>query len=138
MTIRRLAPVGGALLAVVIVGVVWYSVAANYDYDALAGTYVLQRDGEKCTLYLRPDQTFMEELNRSGVVQEAQGRWRRYGEAHVSFSGSFLKISGRTWMLLAKLTDSSINRWGFFRFSRWLLSRMARPSERSCFTKLAR
>lgn len=79
----------------IIVGVVWYNVAANYGYRALAGTYVFQRDGEKCTLYLRPDQTFSEELNRGGVMQEAQGRWRRYGEAHVAFSSEFLAVSGQ-------------------------------------------
>lgn len=79
----------------VVAGVVCYSVAANYGYHALAGTYVFQRDGEKCTLYLRPDQTFSEELSRAGGVQEAQGRWRLYGEAHVSFSNEFLKLPGQ-------------------------------------------
>ena len=91
----KLAPVGGTLLAAIILGVAWYSVAANYDYRALAGTYVFNQGGEKCTLRLRPDQTFSEELNRRGVEQEAQGRWRRYGEAHVSFSSEFLKVSGQ-------------------------------------------
>jgi hypothetical protein len=91
----KLATVGGTLLVAVIVGVAWYSVAANYDYRALAGTYVFDQGGERCTLQLRPDQTFSEELNRGGVAQEAQGRWRRYGEAHVSFSSEFLKVSGQ-------------------------------------------
>ena len=91
----RLASVGGTLLAAIIVGLVWYSVAANYDYRALAGTYVFNQGGERCTLRLRPDQTFSEELNRGGAAQEAQGRWRRYGEAHVSFSSEFLKVSGQ-------------------------------------------
>jgi hypothetical protein len=93
MTMKSLAWVGGALVIVALV--VWYSIAANYDYGALAGTYVFNRNGEKCTLHLRPDQTFTEELNRSGVDQEAKGRWHRYGEAHVSFSSEFLKVSGQ-------------------------------------------
>src|SRR5206468_4868511 len=93
MTKKSLAWVGGALVVVALV--VWYSIAANYDYGALAGTYVFNRNGEKCTLHLRPDQTFTEELNRSGVDQEAKGRWHRYGQAHVSFSSEFLKVSGQ-------------------------------------------
>jgi hypothetical protein len=73
---------------------VWYSVAANYDYGALAGTYVFKRNGETCTLYLRPDRTFVQELSRSGEVTKSQGHLDRYGESHVSFSDEFLQISG--------------------------------------------
>ena len=92
---KRLVRVGGVLVVVAVAFVGWYSIAANYDYGALSGTYTLSRNGEKCTLHLRPDQTFSEELNREGVAQKAEGRWRRYGEAHVSFSGEFLKVSGQ-------------------------------------------
>jgi hypothetical protein len=93
--VKSLVRVGGVLVVVASAFVGWYSIAANYDYGALSGTYTLSRNGETCTLHLRPDQTFTEELNRGGVAQEAQGRWRRYGEAHVSFSGEFLKVSGQ-------------------------------------------
>jgi hypothetical protein len=86
---------GCGLLFVIVLFGLWYSIAANYDYRALSGTYTFKRNGEKCILYLRPNQTFSEELNRGGVVQEAQGRWRRYGEAHVSFSSEFLTVSGQ-------------------------------------------
>jgi hypothetical protein len=72
---------------------IWYGIASNYDYSALAGTYVFRGDGESCTLYLRADRTFVEELNRSGTVHKAEGHWDRYGEAHVSFSGEFLKLT---------------------------------------------
>ncbi len=37
---------------------VWYSIAANYDYGVLAGMYVFDGNGEKCTLQLWPDRTF--------------------------------------------------------------------------------
>lgn len=70
-------------------------VAANYDYGALAGTYVLNRSGEKCILHLRSAGTFAEELVRLGEVQRAQGRWHRYGESHVSFSSEFVTIRGQ-------------------------------------------
>jgi len=73
---------------------VWYSVASNYDYAALAGTYVFHGNGETCTLYLRPDRTFVQELSHSGEIQKSQGNWYRYGQAHVSFSNEFLKLSG--------------------------------------------
>jgi hypothetical protein len=73
---------------------IWYSIAANYEYDALVGTYVFHGNGEICTLYLNSDQTFAEELNRSGHIQKTEGQWRRYGEAHMSFSKEFLRIPG--------------------------------------------
>lgn len=73
----------------------WYSVASNYDYGALAGTYVFRGNGESCTLYLRANQTFTEELSRSGFTRKAQGRWLRYGESHVSFSNGFLTVSNQ-------------------------------------------
>lgn len=83
----------GILLSIILFWV-WYGVAANYDYGALAGTYVFDGNREKCTLYLRPDRTFAQELSRSGEIQKSQGRWNRYGQAHVSFSNEFLKLSG--------------------------------------------
>jgi len=58
-----------------------YLIAANYDYAALAGTYVLNRDAEGCTLDPRSDRTFAEELVRTGKVQEAKRTWHRYGES---------------------------------------------------------
>jgi hypothetical protein len=83
----------GILLSIILFWV-WYSVAANYDYGALAGTYVFDGNGEKCILYLRPDRTFVQELSRSGEIQNSQGHWHRSGEAGVSFSSEFLKVSG--------------------------------------------
>jgi len=73
---------------------VWYIVAANYDYGALAGTYAFEGDGTRCTLSLRADRTFTEELVLDGHSQTVDGTWHRYGEAHVSFSKDFLKLAG--------------------------------------------
>lgn len=73
---------------------VWYSIAANYSYAALEGTYDYKGKGETCTLYLRSNHTFLQEFRRSGNVQKAQGTWNRYGQSHVSFSQEFLKMSG--------------------------------------------
>jgi hypothetical protein len=84
----------GVLTAIVLL-CGWYAVAANYDYRALAGTYVLTSNGEKCTLKLRSDQTFSQEIDRSGNLQIVRGQWRRYGESHVSFSSEFLKLPGQ-------------------------------------------
>ena len=72
----------------------WYAVAADYDYGALAGTYVLSENGVQCTLRLAPDHTFTEETGDSTNHRIVQGQWRRYGESHVSFSSQFIKISG--------------------------------------------
>jgi hypothetical protein len=95
MARKFLLGVGCGLLLVLVLFELWYSHAANYDYSALSGTYTFDRDSDKCTLHLRRNQTFSEELNRGGVVQKAEGRWRRYGKAHVSFSGEFLIVSGQ-------------------------------------------
>jgi hypothetical protein len=91
---KAFAKVGCGILFSLALLALWYSVAANYDYKALAGTYVFHANGESCTLYLRPDQTFVQELTNSGEMRRSQGRWNRYGQAHVSFSAEFLKISG--------------------------------------------
>ena len=81
-------------ILVIVLFCVWYIVAANYDYSALAGTYVFHSKGETCTLYLHPDRTFVQEISRSGEIEKSHGYWLRYGEAHVSFSSEFLKLSG--------------------------------------------
>ena len=90
--------VGGRLVTGIVIGLAllmgWYEVAANYDYGALAGTYVLAAGGEQCTLRLAPDQTFTEEIRDFRNERIVRGHWRRYGEAHVPFSGDFIKISG--------------------------------------------
>lgn len=91
MIFRRLAL--GILLSIIAFWV-WWAVAFNYGYGALAGTYVFHGNGETCTLYLRLDRTFVQELSRSGEIQKSQGSWHRYGESHVSFSNEFLKLSG--------------------------------------------
>jgi hypothetical protein len=90
--VKALKRVGIGLLLLVVFGV-WYSIAANYDYGALAGTYVFQGTDETCKLYLGADRTFVEEIIRSGQTQKSAGHWNRYGEAHVSFSSEFLKLS---------------------------------------------
>jgi len=72
----------------------WWMVASDYDYAALAGTYVFDGKEETCTLYLRSDRTFVQEISGSGRIQNAQGSWYRYGESHVSFSKEFLKLPG--------------------------------------------
>jgi hypothetical protein len=83
-------------LSIIVVGPVllglfllWYAVAANFDYNSLSGTYT------SATLVLNRDQTFVERLNRSGHIQEVKGQWRRYGEAHASFSPEFLLLPGQ-------------------------------------------
>jgi hypothetical protein len=94
LALNRLARISALVLLPIVFLDVWYVVAADYDYGALAGTYVLDQNGVRCTLHLRSDRTFVEELNRTGMAQTAEGTWRRYGEAHVSFAKEFLKFAG--------------------------------------------
>jgi hypothetical protein len=90
--------VGGRVTICIVTGLallmVWYAVAADYDYGALAGTYVLATNGVQCTLKLAPDHTFTEEIGNSSNRRIVQGQWRRYGEAHVSFSSQFINVFG--------------------------------------------
>jgi len=72
----------------------WFRVASNYDYDALAGTYVMDGAGEKCIVELYADGNFSEQLMHSGTTKLAQGKWTRYGESHMSFSPEFMTVSG--------------------------------------------
>jgi hypothetical protein len=66
-------------------GMGWYAIAANYDYGALAGVYVLDHNDERCILDLRSDRGFTEERVHSGDIQRAAGTWRRDGQSHIPF-----------------------------------------------------
>ncbi len=94
MALNKSARISVVILLLVVLFVAWYVLAANYDYSALAGTYVFSQNGDICTIHLRSDRTFTEELTRAGRSQAATGTWYRYGEAHVSFSKGFLKLAG--------------------------------------------
>ncbi len=73
----------------------WYVVAADYDYPALSGTYVFSGGGEECTLNLRSDGTFTEDLTQQGQRRSTKGTWHRYGLGHVSFSNDFVTLPGQ-------------------------------------------
>jgi hypothetical protein len=74
---------------------VWYSIAADYDYGALSGTYIYRSSQESSTLVLNSDRTFQQTLSRSGTLTRTTGTWRRIGEGGVVFSGSFLRLPGQ-------------------------------------------
>src|ERR1017187_6642589 len=59
---------------------VWYCWAADYGYSAVSGTYTFHENGEHSTLVLLESRVFRQELSRSGVVERAEGTWRRFGE----------------------------------------------------------
>jgi hypothetical protein len=92
---KTLARVSFILFGLIALFSVWYSIAANYDYQALFGTYVIDRPDETCTLRLQADGTFFEVLKRPNSVHAASGTWHRFGEAGVEFSPSFLMLSGQ-------------------------------------------
>jgi len=71
----------------------WYMVAADYGYQAVSGTYRFQQGGESSTLILKRDRTFLQERNRQGEIERAQGVWHRSGEGGIEFSKEFLSIS---------------------------------------------
>ncbi len=85
----------GGILLLAILFWVWYSVAADYSYGAVSGTYAFSLNGETSTLILNKDRSFKQELSREGKVERTQGSWRRLGEGGVVFSKEFLKVSGQ-------------------------------------------
>jgi 4-amino-4-deoxy-L-arabinose transferase-like glycosyltransferase len=92
---KRIARVGCALVLVILAFLVWYTIAANYDYGALSGTYSFHFKGEMSTLVLKKDHSFQQELTHDGKLEHAQGRWRRVGEGGVVFSKEFMKLAGQ-------------------------------------------
>lgn len=73
----------------------WYSVAADYGYKAVSGTYTFASNEERSTLVLKSDRSFQQELSKHGKVERATGTWRRIGESGVAFSKEFLILSGQ-------------------------------------------
>jgi hypothetical protein len=109
---RGRVAIGIVIGLVLLIG--WYSVAANYDYGALAGTYVLAAGGNQCTLRLAPDHTFTEEIGDSSNRRVVQGQWHRYGQAHVSFSSQFIKISGEELNAAGEAHGQFEKAWGLW------------------------
>lgn len=94
---RRLGIAAMSIMVGLALFIGWYYIAANYDYSALAGTYAMSIQGESCLLNLHSDQTFTEQVTRSGRTQTVAGTWDRSGEAGVSFSGWVITFpSGQT------------------------------------------
>jgi len=85
----------GILFSVILLFWVWYSVAADYGYNAVSCTYTFASNGERSTLVLKPDHSFQQELSKQGKVERATGTWRRIGEGGIAFSKEFLIVSGQ-------------------------------------------
>ena len=75
--------------------VLWYWGGDDFKAADLPGTYVLHNKSMYSTLTLRPDQTFLEEIDADGQVRRAQGRWTMVGESVLSFSSEFLTLPGQ-------------------------------------------
>jgi len=93
--LKRLGYVVGSLILGFAAFWIWYCIAANYDYDALAGTYSYSKSNLAVVLVLKADQTFAEELTTNGQNKYANGTWRRIGEGGAVFSGDFLRLPGQ-------------------------------------------
>ena len=90
---RALYGVGGTFAFIALL-CLWFSIASNYDYNALSGTYKYKSDGATSTLVLKADRTFFQQVNQNGKTANAIGTWRRIGEGGVNFSLGFLRIPG--------------------------------------------
>jgi len=61
------------ILVILLAFLLWWSIASNYDYGSLAGTYVLRNGKITCALHLRTDQTYTEQLTTKTGIQKANG-----------------------------------------------------------------
>ena len=86
--------IGGILLLICLIFVIWYVEAGNFSDSKISGTYILQQGGEMSTLILERNHSFQQQLDRSGTVKRAEGSWRVSGEGHIAFSREFLRVSG--------------------------------------------
>ena len=64
----------------------------DYGDSVAVGNYVCRTDGQTFSLRLKENHTFHQVRTRNGVVAEADGTWRRFGEAHLAFSGGMLAL----------------------------------------------
>jgi hypothetical protein len=103
---KRKSAVAAVVLPIAL-SLCWYVIAVNYDYRALAGTYVFNRDAERCALDLRSDRTFTEELVRAGGVKKHRAHGIAMENPMFCFQGSSLRSLVKGRMLKAKLTESS-------------------------------
>ena len=92
MKVPKFVRISGWVFLSLAVFWIWYMVAADYSYSAVAGTYIFQSNGEKSTLILKKDQSFQQELVRQSKVERTRGTWRRIGEGGVVFSKEFLPV----------------------------------------------
>jgi hypothetical protein len=91
---RALYSIGG-IIALFALFCVWFSIASNYDYDALRGTYTYKNANVSSTLVLHADRTFSQQLTDGGKTVSASGTWNRIGEGGVTFSADFLRLPGQ-------------------------------------------
>jgi hypothetical protein len=73
----------------------WWNVAANYDYSSLAGAYVLRDGAATYVLHLGADQTYMEKLETKSGASTVRGTWHRFGESAAEFYAPFLRVPGQ-------------------------------------------
>lgn len=87
--------IGFGILLPIVIFWVWYSIAADYGYNTVSGTYSVDNGSEKSTLILNSNHSFQEEVIRGEKSERAQGSWRRVGQGGIVFSNEFLKIAGQ-------------------------------------------
>ena len=87
--------IGFVILLPILIFWVWYSIAADYGYTVVYGTYSLDNGSEKSTLVLSSNRRFQEEVIRGEKSERAEGSWRRIGQGGIVFSKEFLKLAGQ-------------------------------------------
>jgi hypothetical protein len=82
-----------AVLFIGLFAIGWWWMGWDFSDWKVAGRYVSNSGDVHNSLQLKPDHTFEQEMIVHGQTKYASGSWRRFGQAGVAFSNSFLGAS---------------------------------------------
>ena len=71
----------------------WWWMGWDFSDWKVAGKYVSDSSTGHNSIRLKPDHSFEQEMTVDGQTKHASGSWRRFGQAGVAFSNSFLGAS---------------------------------------------
>jgi hypothetical protein len=80
-----------AVICILLLAVGWWWQSWNFDDRFVAGEYVAENSGECNGLVLNSDHSFSEEVWKDDrSTTPTTGNWRRFGQAGVALSKSFI------------------------------------------------
>jgi hypothetical protein len=88
---RKTTKRAAILICLLLLAVFWWWHSWNFEDRFVVGEYVAKTEGECNVLELNSDHTFNQKVSKGDrLTVPAAGTWRRFGEAGVAFSNSFI------------------------------------------------